>query len=421
LFAPTVARVELGAHDRSRPFRQYLESELHRPVEVVVAPSYAETLEALRRGDADAAMLGEYASRRAEQEGGIEPLVAPVAADETVPTYRSAIITRSDSGLHELSALYGVTFGLVDEQSTSGYLVPRAMLREAGLDPDADLSIQLFGHHRSVVEAVIRGDVQAGAAHESRLRPPSPEAGPDYARLRVLARSQPIPLGPLVVRASLDSRTRSLLAQAMLRIHEADPRAAEIIIRPGHRFTMASRQSTPTLKSIAALAGVSYATVSRVVNGGVNVAPETARRVEAIIRETGYVPNGNARMLQGQQFPLVGLIATLTPNDQDPPLALIADIQQQLQRLQIPFVVCPVDGHLVASPVPQLLRDRRLGAVLVTERHLADPELADLARTGFAILVVNGTAAPKGMIAAPLAELGDILTATLGLGLRVRS
>ncbi len=420
LFAPTIGQDRPDGDGRALPLRRYLEESLGRPVEMIVATSYAETLTALRSGGADAAMLGEYATRRAEQEGGVEPLVAPVSADETVPTYRSVIVTRLDSGIHDLAALRGTGFGLVDEQSTSGYLVPRAMLREARLDPDIDVSVHLFGSHRAVVEAVIRGDIGAGAAHESRLRPPDPERVPEYARLRVLARSRPIPLGPLVVRSSLDAATRSRLSEAMLRVHEASPQAAEVIIRQGHRFTVAAPRSIPTLKSIAALAGVSYGTVSRVVNGTGYVAPDTARRVNAIVEETGYSPNGNARLLRGHQVPLIGLVISLPTTDSGQTLRLIATLGHELSAVGIPLVVCPVEEQLAGNLVLDLVRTRRLGGLIVTASHLADPDLELLARTGFAIFAVGSSAdrvsVPPGVIGAAEGQIAKVVVDTLGTG-----
>ena len=49
--------------------------------------------------------------------------------------------------------------------------------------------------------------------------------------------------------------------------------------------------SVPTLSAVAKLAGVSSITVSRVVRLPDLVAPETRGRVEAAMRELGYVPN----------------------------------------------------------------------------------------------------------------------------------
>ncbi|HEU0165196.1 MAG TPA: phosphate/phosphite/phosphonate ABC transporter substrate-binding protein [Thermomicrobiales bacterium] len=409
-FASTVAGRTVDHDNRTQPLRNYLERVLERPVRLVAPESYAETLADLQAGRADAAMLGEYATRQGQMIGGVEPLVAPVGADEEVPTYRSAIVTRIDSGIRDLDGLRGKSFGLVDEQSTSGYLVPRAMLREVDIDPDTDVEIRLFGQHRNVIEAVIAGEVVAGAAHEIRLKPPSLDRGPDYARLRVIARSRPIPLGPLVIRSSLDAKTREILAAAMLRVHEVDPVAAEVLIRSGHRFTIASRPASPTLKSIAALAGVSYATVSRVVNESGYVAPATAARVKAVIAEVGYVPNGNARVLQGQQAPLVGLVIPFGESGE------AEDLGARLAAVGVPMVLCPVRGRLAASPFLQVVRDRRLGALIVGPQHIDDPDLMELARTGHAIVAigVDEDAVAPGVVVTTLDRAAESVLISLG-------
>ena len=47
----------------------------------------------------------------------------------------------------------------------------------------------------------------------------------------------------------------------------------------------------PTMKEVAAAAGVSVATVSRVLNHDPKVSPETRDRVMEVVRRTGYTPN----------------------------------------------------------------------------------------------------------------------------------
>lgn len=396
-FAPTIAAEGRYAPERTAALRAYLGRALGRPVELVPMASYDAALAALGDGRLDAAMLGEAASRRGEEAGGVVPLVAPTGGGLADPTYQSAIVTRIDTGIHDVSGLRGATLGLVDRQSTSGYLVPRAMLREAGLDPDREVETRLLGLHQAVVEAVIAGEVAAGAVHAGRLRPPSLDRGPDYARLRILATSRPIPLGPLVVRADLDHATRRSLTDAMLRVHESDPAAAEVLLRAGLRFTLATKRAMPTLKSIAALAGVSYATVSRVINGSGYVAAETAVRVRAIVEELGYRPNGNALTLQGQRAPLIGLV--VPPRPDEAAVELGDRLRTALQAAGVPFVLCPVAGSLSEGPFLDLLQDGRLGALVVTAGHAFDPDLARLARTGRVVIVVGGHAvASPGMV-----------------------
>lgn len=65
---------------------------------------------------------------------------------------------------------------------------------------------------------------------------------------------------------------------------------------------------SPTLEMVAARAGVSRATVSRVVNGAPQVAAEIVAAVEKAIGELDYVPNRAARMLASRRTQSIALI-----------------------------------------------------------------------------------------------------------------
>lgn len=405
--APTLAKASDRLPESAEPFRAYLERCLGVPVEVVRYGSYADTLAALRDGRADAASLGDLAWRSAQQDGTVEPLVSMVAGEERQSTYRSVVVTRPETGILSLPMLSGRTLALVDTQSTSGYAMPRAMLREAGLDPDRDLDSRLMGSHRDVVEAVIAGEVDAGAMHENWLVPPTLERGHEYARIRVLARSREIPRGPVVVRSTLDPELRRRFLAAMLSIHEVDPEAARILLSDGHYFTSTDRRSMPTLKSIAALAGVSYATVSRVINDSGPVKAETKRRVQAIIREVGYAPNGNARVLLGLQMPMVGVVS---PVDDAETLRVVGAVHDALREAGVPIVICPAGDSLRDSSAGQLLRDRRLGAIVVPARFADDPEVAELASLGLVVIGLGETGTVPAVIRA---DEGSLIERTL--------
>ncbi|HKH05208.1 MAG TPA: LacI family DNA-binding transcriptional regulator, partial [Acidimicrobiales bacterium] len=64
----------------------------------------------------------------------------------------------------------------------------------------------------------------------------------------------------------------------------------------------------PTLEDVAAHAGVSRATASRVVNGVGRVSPSTRQAVEAAVDALGYVPNQAARSLAGHRTDTVALV-----------------------------------------------------------------------------------------------------------------
>jgi LacI family transcriptional regulator len=64
-----------------------------------------------------------------------------------------------------------------------------------------------------------------------------------------------------------------------------------------------------TIREVAAAAGVSAQTVSRVLNNRPDVAPETCARVRQVIQETGYAPNMLARSLTQGRSHVLGVVA----------------------------------------------------------------------------------------------------------------
>jgi LacI family transcriptional regulator len=67
-------------------------------------------------------------------------------------------------------------------------------------------------------------------------------------------------------------------------------------------------RSTPSLKDVARHAGVSIATVSRVINEGPYVAPELRARIQASMQAVGYVPHALARSLRTGRTNSVGYL-----------------------------------------------------------------------------------------------------------------
>ncbi|HEY5716779.1 MAG TPA: LacI family DNA-binding transcriptional regulator, partial [Psychromonas sp.] len=64
-----------------------------------------------------------------------------------------------------------------------------------------------------------------------------------------------------------------------------------------------------TIKQVAAHAGTSFKTVSRVINNEPSVRLETREKVEESIKALGYHPNGAARMMRNAKSGVIGFIA----------------------------------------------------------------------------------------------------------------
>ncbi|MFM9555957.1 MULTISPECIES: LacI family DNA-binding transcriptional regulator [Streptomyces] len=79
--------------------------------------------------------------------------------------------------------------------------------------------------------------------------------------------------------------------------------AAGIARRPENRYG-----NRPTMKDVAARAGVGLKTVSRVVNGEAGVTPDTERRVQEAIEALGFRRNDSARVLRKGRTASIGLV-----------------------------------------------------------------------------------------------------------------
>jgi DNA-binding LacI/PurR family transcriptional regulator len=144
-----------------------------------------------------------------------------------------------------------------------------------------------------------------------------------------------------------------------------------------------ARAPQPTLEMVAAAAGVSRATVSRVVNGSPKVRPEVVESVNAAIEQLNYVPNRAARSLASHQTQSVALVVPedMTKFFGDPYFAAV--VQGITQRLDESDYTLNL---LVASSDPRhktmrYLRSGNVDGALVISHHTGDDFVANLEST----------------------------------------
>jgi len=124
--------------------------------------------------------------------------------------------------------------------------------------------------------------------------------------------------------------------------------------------------SRAIIYDVAAAAGVSIKTVSRVVNREPTVRPETRQRVEAAIAELNYRPRLSARGLAGNRTYMLGLIYG------QPGAHYVLDIQEGILEVCRPLgyelVIHPADIHdrTLLEEVEQLIEERRIDGVVLS-------------------------------------------------------
>ena len=202
---------------KSKEFSEYFKSELGvADVKFIIAKDYNGILNLFADYEVDLAWISSasYVEGRA-QNIGMDPLVRPVRYNST--SYRGIIIAHVDSGIRKISDLKGARFGWVDRASTSGYISPRAMMLEAGLDPENDLDESIFlNKHDSVVFNVLLKKIDAGACYfDAREILRDREK---IAKIAIVATTPELPNEPIVCRSDMPSDLRQLILDAFLKL-----------------------------------------------------------------------------------------------------------------------------------------------------------------------------------------------------------
>jgi DNA-binding LacI/PurR family transcriptional regulator len=157
-------------------------------------------------------------------------------------------------------------------------------------------------------------------------------------------------------------------------------------------------QRSLTLESVAAEAGVSRATVSRVVNGGHRVSPGTQRVVERAIQRLGYRPNRAARALATRRTDSVGLVIP-EPTQHvfaDPFFPrLVRGINDVLAGDDLQLVLLTPASSAGEERLTRYLTGGHLDGVLLVSLHGQDPLPALLLERG--VPVVVGGRPPEGV------------------------
>ncbi|MGA5220642.1 LacI family DNA-binding transcriptional regulator [Streptomyces cinereoruber] len=154
----------------------------------------------------------------------------------------------------------------------------------------------------------------------------------------------------------------------------------------------------PTLEVVAARAGVSKSSVSRVVNGETTVAPQIREVVMRAVRELGYVPNAAARNLVTRRTNAVAVVVS------DPPQGVVSDdplfstvvraVSRELEAAgkQVVLMLAESDGS--RARVEAYVASGHVDGVMLVALHGTDPLPAALARTGLPMASFNRTSVP---------------------------
>jgi phosphonate transport system substrate-binding protein len=212
---------------KAEPLVKYLESKLGMKVEYTPVTDYAAAVETLVNKKVDMAWFGGFTFVQAHHRSNGK--VIPIVQREEDEKFRSVFIT-SDAGIKTLADLKGKDVSFGSQSSTSGHLMPRSFLLQAGIDPDKDFKrVAYSGAHDATVAAVASGKVQAGALNISVWEKLVADKKVDAGQVKVFFTTPPYYDYNWTVHADMPAATREKLAAAMLALSKDTPEGKAIL------------------------------------------------------------------------------------------------------------------------------------------------------------------------------------------------
>jgi len=235
LSAQTVLRVttipEEAATEQTRkfgPLTKYLERTVGMKVDFVPVNDYPAAVEALVNKQVELVWFGGFTYVQAQIRSGGK--IIPIAQREEDTNFRSVFITQTNSGIKRLTDLKGKQVSFGSQSSTSGHLMPRSFLLEAGIDPDKDFKrVAYSGAHDATIAAVVNGRVDAAALDITVWRKFVSENKVDTTKVDVFFTSPPFYNYNWSVHADMPAPLREKITAALLNLNMNNPEGKEIL------------------------------------------------------------------------------------------------------------------------------------------------------------------------------------------------
>lgn len=237
------------------PLGKYLEAQTGMKVVFTPVTDYAAVVESLATKKIDLAWLGGFTFVQAKIR--TNGTAIPIAQREEDAKFTSKFIT-ADPAIKSLADLKGRTFAFGSPSSTSGSLMPRFFLQQAGLNPEKDFrNVAFSGAHDATVAFVAAGKAEAGVLNASVWDKLVEQKKVDTDKVRVFATTPPYFDYNWTVRGDLDPALVKKLTNAFLNLDPANPEHKEILaLQRAARFIPTQKENYDGIEKAAYAAGL---------------------------------------------------------------------------------------------------------------------------------------------------------------------
>jgi phosphonate transport system substrate-binding protein len=210
------------------PLARYLEERLGMKVQFTPVTDYPAAVESLVNKRVDLVWFGGVTFVQASMRSGGK--IIPIAQREEDTRFRSVFIAKTDSGIKTLQDLRGKQVSFGSPSSTSGHLMPRSNLLDAGINPERDFRrIAFSGAHDATIASVVSGRVDAAALDITVWRKFVEEGRVDTSKVDVFFTTPPFFNYNWSVHADMPADLRQRIQAALLALDPANPQHAEIL------------------------------------------------------------------------------------------------------------------------------------------------------------------------------------------------
>ena len=210
------------------PLTKYLERTVGMKVSFVPVNDYPAAVEALVNKQVDLVWFGGFTYVQAQIRSGGK--IVPIAQREEDTKFRSVFITQKNSGITKLADLKGKQVSFGSQSSTSGHLMPRSFLLDAGINPDRDFKrVAYSGAHDATIASVVSGRVDAAALDITVWNKFVNEKKVDTDKVDVFFTTPPYFNYNWSVNADMPVALREKITQALLALDMNTPEGKEIL------------------------------------------------------------------------------------------------------------------------------------------------------------------------------------------------
>lgn len=205
-FTPSVDADTISTN--SREFINFLEKETGLIFKTGIPTNYVAVVEAFGSKRADIGVMNSFGYLMAHEKYGARALLRVLRYGHDY--YQGQILAHVESGINEVKDLAGKKMAFVDPSSTSGYMFPLKIMKDAGIEPG---NTTFANKHDNVVIMIYQRQVEAGATYysapsedgtirdaRSRVKTQFPDV---EEKIKIVTTTDKIPNDPFVFRKDL--------------------------------------------------------------------------------------------------------------------------------------------------------------------------------------------------------------------------